>query len=288
MAKESYIGVNGVARKVKQPYIGVSGVARKVLKAYIGVGGVARLTFNNAVPISTVPSYSKNLTYNGSPQSTTWRNYDTSQLQIGGTTSATDAGTYYATFTPKDGYCWWDGTTTPKQAYWRIDRQSVLAQVSYLNGVDFYRFGFSNANGPAYQDGSGYWAIEQNIKNGQLSPNTWTMTISTKVAPTASDIVSIGFYPEYGGEEYIYVKSFNVTSTDSSKHTLTLTVAPTDEFVEFFEDYPYNMEWGDQYNVDITTKNYIHHVWAYDNGDPNTGNYRDHGIGLKIDFKKIY
>ena len=38
-----YVGVDGVARKVKGVYIGVDGVARKVKKGYIGVDGVARL-----------------------------------------------------------------------------------------------------------------------------------------------------------------------------------------------------------------------------------------------------
>jgi hypothetical protein len=42
MAKKAYIGVDGVARKVKKGYIGVEGLARKIKKAYIGVGGVAR------------------------------------------------------------------------------------------------------------------------------------------------------------------------------------------------------------------------------------------------------
>ena len=37
-----YIGVNGIARKVKAVYIGVNGVARKVKAIYIGVNGVAR------------------------------------------------------------------------------------------------------------------------------------------------------------------------------------------------------------------------------------------------------
>ena len=42
MAKKAYIGVDGVARKIKKGYIGIDGVARKIKKAYIGVGGVAR------------------------------------------------------------------------------------------------------------------------------------------------------------------------------------------------------------------------------------------------------
>ncbi len=42
MAKKAYIGVGGVARKIKKGYIGVDGIARRVKKAYIGIGGVAR------------------------------------------------------------------------------------------------------------------------------------------------------------------------------------------------------------------------------------------------------
>lgn len=42
MAKTMYVGINGVARKVKAIYVGVDGVARKVKSGYVGVGGVAK------------------------------------------------------------------------------------------------------------------------------------------------------------------------------------------------------------------------------------------------------
>ena len=48
-----YIGVNGIARRVKKIYIGVNGVARKVIKGYIGVNGVARLFYSNLYTYST-------------------------------------------------------------------------------------------------------------------------------------------------------------------------------------------------------------------------------------------
>ena len=54
MAKAQYIGVGGVARKVKQPYVGVSGVARKVKSGYVGVSGVARQFFQGGVPASSL------------------------------------------------------------------------------------------------------------------------------------------------------------------------------------------------------------------------------------------
>lgn len=54
MAKAFYIGVGGVARKVKQPYIGVNSVARKVKKGYIGINGVARQFLSGGIPISSL------------------------------------------------------------------------------------------------------------------------------------------------------------------------------------------------------------------------------------------
>ena len=51
---DQYIGVNGVARKVKKDYMGVSGVARKVKSGYIGVDGVARKFFSG-FDLATLP-----------------------------------------------------------------------------------------------------------------------------------------------------------------------------------------------------------------------------------------
>lgn len=38
-----YVGVDGVAKKVKRVYVGIDGVAKKVKRAYVGIDGVARL-----------------------------------------------------------------------------------------------------------------------------------------------------------------------------------------------------------------------------------------------------
>lgn len=51
-----YIGVNGVARKIKKVYVGVDGVAREVKKMYVGdASGIAREGFvNRLVPRGTI------------------------------------------------------------------------------------------------------------------------------------------------------------------------------------------------------------------------------------------
>lgn len=72
--------------------------------------------------INTVPAQSGSLTYTGSAQTPAWSNYNTAQLTIGGTTSAANAGTYAATFTPTANYKWSDGSTTAKSANWTIGK----------------------------------------------------------------------------------------------------------------------------------------------------------------------
>lgn len=75
--------------------------------------------------ISAVPSQSGSLTFNGSTQMPGWYNYNPEALTLGGTTSGTNAGSYKATFTPKEGYQWADGTTTAKEAAWTIGRATI-------------------------------------------------------------------------------------------------------------------------------------------------------------------
>ena len=75
--------------------------------------------------INSVPSQSGSLTYTGQAQTPAWNNYDLNTLEIGGVTSGTNAGTYAATFTPKEGYQWADGTTTARTVNWTIGRASV-------------------------------------------------------------------------------------------------------------------------------------------------------------------
>lgn len=83
-----------------------------------------------AIIIPVVPSQSGTLTYNGSEQSPSWNNYDPEQLTISGHTSATDAGTREANFSPKPGYQWWDGTTGNKGARWTIGKKNQAVHIS--------------------------------------------------------------------------------------------------------------------------------------------------------------
>lgn len=77
--------------------------------------------------ISVIPAQSGSLTYSGSQQSPTWNGYNPEMMDLGGTTKGTDAGTYEATFTPKEGYTWTGGGKEAKTVQWTIGRATVAA-----------------------------------------------------------------------------------------------------------------------------------------------------------------
>lgn len=88
-----------------------------------------------AIIIPVVPTQSGSLTYKPyTLQTVSWNNYDPDQLTIGGSVKGTNAGTYTATFTPKPGYQWWDGTTETKNATWTIGRAPLVVSFSPRSG----------------------------------------------------------------------------------------------------------------------------------------------------------
>lgn len=92
----------------------------------VNTNTVSRITATpNKTKISDVPSQNGVLTYTGAELTPTWNNYNSTQLTIDGTVIGIDAGTYSATFTPTEDYCWSDGTTTAQTVTWTIDRATL-------------------------------------------------------------------------------------------------------------------------------------------------------------------
>lgn len=90
-----------------------------------GVKKAKSVSWNIKCIVLTTPTKSGNLTYTGIAQSPTWENYDGNKITIGGTTSATEVGSYTTTFTPKENYQWSDGTNTTKSVDWSIEKAVV-------------------------------------------------------------------------------------------------------------------------------------------------------------------
>lgn len=90
-----------------------------------------------ALTIDTVPTQGGSLTFTGSPQSPSWNGYNPETLEIGGMTTGTNAGTYTATFTPKEGYQWNDGSTGAKEVTWTIGRATIAAIPSQSGSLTY-------------------------------------------------------------------------------------------------------------------------------------------------------
>lgn len=114
-AEESANSANTAANEAKTAASNAQKAANDALKA------VTKLTS----VINSVPTQAGILTYTGAAQSPSWNGYDTEKLTIGGTTRGTNAGSYVATFTPREGYEWADGTKTAKSVTWTISKASL-------------------------------------------------------------------------------------------------------------------------------------------------------------------
>lgn len=92
--------------------------------------------------ISVVPSQSGSLTYNGDTQLPSWNNlalemmtitYGEDKTLAEDYQGETDAGTYKAYITPKEGYTWGDKSANEKEILWTIQR-ATIATVPSVSG----------------------------------------------------------------------------------------------------------------------------------------------------------
>ena len=112
-------------------------VGQQTITVTYSENGVTQTTtFNVTVNRKSVakPTWKGSLTYNGTSQSVNgtsyWNNFNTTYMSIGGTTSATNAGTYTATFTLGSNYRWSDGTTNAEEVNWTIAKAAGSLQLS--------------------------------------------------------------------------------------------------------------------------------------------------------------
>lgn len=79
--------------------------------------------------ITTVPTQDGTLTYDGTEQTASFNDYDSDKMTVSGNTG-TNAGSYTAQFTPKEGYCWDDDSLTAKDVTWTIDKATGVISLS--------------------------------------------------------------------------------------------------------------------------------------------------------------
>lgn len=130
-------------------------------------------------------------TYNGSSQSPTLPSVNAAEIQIGGTTSATNAGSYTVTYTLKNtsNYVWSDGTAAQKSDSWTINRAagSLSLNKSSLNlGI-----GVSTGTVTATRSGNGaITATSSKTSVATVSVSGTTVTVTAKGSGTATITVN--------------------------------------------------------------------------------------------------
>lgn len=211
-----------------------------------------------------VPSQETPLVYTGGQQTPQWDGYDSAEMTIGGTSAATDAGTYQATFSLKDkvGTQWADGTTEDKTVSWSIGRASVSTptqsgtltytgnpQTPSWSGYDSskmtmggttsgtnagnYNATFTPTSNYQWTDGSTgaktvAWSIQKAAGSLSISPESMTLDTSTTskvITVTRAGTGAISAQSSAPGVASVQVNGNQVTVTGLANGSATITIS---------------------------------------------------------------
>lgn len=158
-------------------------------------GGVTKTTSLTVTverkTITTIPSQSGTLTYNGAAQSPVWNNYDSGKMTIA-VTAQTNAGSYSASFTPKPNYRWADGTTTAKRVAWSIAK--AAGSLSLSTSSVTLDSGHTSVNATVTRAGDGAISAKSNntgVASVSISGNTVTIRGVNNTSGSATVTVSV-------------------------------------------------------------------------------------------------
>lgn len=204
MAKEIYVGVDGIARKVKKAYVGVDGVARKIKKGYIGVNNVARLFYSSITQTTT----SQLFFY--------FNNFDTGDTEITGasTTSLQDGTRPTLTFTTgsTNGFRMHTGTATGYTSLCAVVDNAAYAELSYirtlLRRTSYDRYYHIDTATPT---STSNWSIKS-IVFDFITPRTLTLNI--RHSGRSSNVLK--FYGSNDNSSWTTISSEIDSSSDES------------------------------------------------------------------------
>lgn len=205
--------------------------------------------------IEDIPSQATALVYDGTVQSPTWDDYDPTELTIGGTTSATEAGTYTATFTPTANYQWQDTSTTAKSVTWEISSATV-AVPTVTNTSKTYNGSAQSPTISTYdpllievtgdtQTDAGSYNVVFHLKSASL---TWTDTTTADKTAAWSISPKSVTVPLVSGTSFTYdgtaqgptiasydpdevTASGDITATNAGNYALTLSLTSITNYV---------------------------------------------------------
>jgi len=181
----------------------------------------------NRITVSTVPSQSGTLTYDGNAKTPSWSNYDTAKMTIGGTTTGTNAGSYTATFTPTANYRWADGSTTAKEVTWTIGKAAgslTLSESAVTLNSDN-----TSKTVTVTRSGNGTISVESSntsVATVSLSGNTITIRSVNDTTGTATITVKVAASDNYNApanKTIAVTASFKPTASTSQTSGVSYT-----------------------------------------------------------------
>ena len=155
------------------------------------------------------------LTYNGQAQSPVWQDFDRNKMTIGGTTSSVNAGTFTATFTPKSGYCWEDGSRDAKNVIWSIGKAAGSLNLSAASAAINISALTKTITVTRAGDGA-ITATSSNTSVAAVSVSGTTVTITGKNNGSATITVNVAASTNYTATS----KNVSVTADLPSRKSL--------------------------------------------------------------------
>lgn len=135
-------------------------------------------------------------------------------VDLGGTLSATNAGTYEGTATPSKGYCWSDNTNSSKSYSWTISKIPVPVTVTAKTGLSYNGSAQTLATVSNAQ-GTVYYSTSTKLTSSNYSSGSTTI-------PTGTNARTYTVYYYIPGNTNYQAKSGSVSVTIAKK-TLTPT-----------------------------------------------------------------
>ena len=181
--------------------------------------------------ISVVPSQSGSLTYNGSAQLPSWNNlalemmtitYTEDKVAAASYTGETNAGTYKAYITPKEGYTWGDKSATEKEVLWSIGRATITTVPS--------------VSGPLSYTGEAQAPTWQNFNADQLT--------KTETAQTNAGTHSTSFTPK---------PNFQWSGGSTAAQTVEWTISPAANTFAVSPSSAQSLDVDDTVEITVTT-----------------------------------
>lgn len=144
---------------------------------------------------ATQSTFSQNgtLTYNGSTQTVTIKNFDANYHKLGGVYTSTNAGSFIAQISPLDNFCWNDGTTSTKFVTWTINpiklTKPTAAVTSFTYDKEAHALNLSNVNSTYMNQTGSTSAIEPGNYSATFSLKNTTNTVWAD-SSTASVVIA--------------------------------------------------------------------------------------------------